>query len=329
MPVNEFKAFATGENANVISQEEYEELEALGGGFQSGIARSEQLNKVWRQASTGVAALMQFICDTTDSDVNDNGNVDELVTKFSAALAVRCLSRDNPFAEIAADGSVSQALANLGLGEGSALPVGAPIPWPSDTVPDGYALMQGQSFDKSKYPKLALAYPDGIIPDMRGWMIKGKPKSGRNILSQELDGIKSHTHTASASSTDLGSKATNSFDYGSKSTASFDYGSKSTSSSGAHLHNYSDNKLDYGTGTPTAGSTGTWSGTHDVSRSTTSNGAHTHSVVIGAHSHSVGIGAHSHTVAIGSHSHNITIGAIGNSENTVKNIVFNYIVRLA
>ncbi|EFE2270996.1 phage tail protein, partial [Escherichia coli] len=54
-------------------------------------------------------------------------------------------------------------------------PVGAPIPWPSDTVPSGYALMQGQTFDKSAYPKLAAAYPSGVIPDMRGWTIKGKP----------------------------------------------------------------------------------------------------------------------------------------------------------
>ncbi|EIJ7303849.1 phage tail protein, partial [Escherichia coli] len=51
-------------------------------------------------------------------------------------------------------------------------PVGAPIPWPSDTVPSGYALMQGQTFDKSAYPKLAVAYPSGVIPDMRGWTIK-------------------------------------------------------------------------------------------------------------------------------------------------------------
>ncbi|HDO7554950.1 TPA: tail fiber protein, partial [Escherichia coli] len=81
-------------------------------------------------------------------------------------------------------------------------PVGAPIPWPSDTVPSGYALMQGQTFDKSAYPKLAAAYPSGVIPDMRGWTIKGKPASGRAVLSQEQDGIKSHTHSASASSTD-------------------------------------------------------------------------------------------------------------------------------
>ncbi|EFY8465126.1 short-chain fatty acid transporter, partial [Shigella sonnei] len=52
-------------------------------------------------------------------------------------------------------------------------PPGAPIPWPSDTVPSGYALMQGQAFDKSAYPKLAAAYPSGVIPDMRGWTIKG------------------------------------------------------------------------------------------------------------------------------------------------------------
>ncbi|ELX9485011.1 phage tail protein, partial [Escherichia coli] len=68
-------------------------------------------------------------------------------------------------------------------------PPGAPIPWPSDTVPSGYALMQGQAFDKSAYPKLAAAYPSGVIPDMRGWTIKGKPASGRAVLSQEQDGI--------------------------------------------------------------------------------------------------------------------------------------------
>ncbi|ELR3861824.1 phage tail protein, partial [Escherichia coli] len=109
-------------------------------------------------------------------------------------------------------------------------PVGAPIPWPSDTVPSGYALMQGQTFDKSAYPKLAVAYPSGVIPDMRGWTIKGKPGSGRAVLSQEQDGIKSHTHSASASSTDLGTKTTSSFDYGTKTTSSFDYGTKTTNS---------------------------------------------------------------------------------------------------
>ncbi|EAM5741413.1 phage tail protein, partial [Salmonella enterica] len=107
-------------------------------------------------------------------------------------------------------------------------PVGAAIAWPSDATPAGYALMQGQSFDKSAYPLLAIAYPSGVIPDMRGWTIKGKPISGRAVLSQEMDGNKSHSHTARAQDTDLGTK----------STSSFDYGTKSTNTTGNHTHQF-------------------------------------------------------------------------------------------
>ncbi|WP_089625401.1 prophage tail fiber N-terminal domain-containing protein [Escherichia coli] len=212
-------------------------------------------------------------------------------------------------------------------------PVGAPIPWPSDTVPSGYALMQGQTFDKSAYPKLAAAYPSGVIPDMRGWMIKGKPASDRAVLSQEQDGIKSHTHSASVSSTDLGTKTT----------SSFDYGTKSTNNTGAHTHSVSGTAASAGAHTHSmtfvsGGSSGApGSGSPDYSKysvNTSSAGAHTHSVSgtaasAGAHAHTVGIGAHTHSVAIGSHGHTITVNAAGNAENTVKNIAFNYIVRLA
>ncbi|MBZ2341032.1 prophage tail fiber N-terminal domain-containing protein [Escherichia coli] len=229
-------------------------------------------------------------------------------------------------------------------------PVGAPIPWPSDTVPSGYALMQGQTFDKSAYPKLAAAYPSGVIPDLRGWTIKGKPASGRAVLSQEQDGIKSHTHSASASSTDLGTKTT----------SSFDYGTKSTNNTGAHTHSISGTANSAGAhqhkssgafgGTNTsifpngytaisnlsAGIMSTTSGSGQTRNAgkTSSDGAHTHSLSgtaasAGAHAHTVGIGAHTHSVAIGSHGHTITVNAAGNAENTVKNIAFNYIVRLA
>ncbi|EIR5040760.1 tail fiber protein, partial [Escherichia coli] len=232
-------------------------------------------------------------------------------------------------------------------------PVGAPIPWPSDTVPSGYALMQGQTFDKSAYPKLAAAYPSGVIPDLRGWTIKGKPASGRAVLSQEQDGIKSHTHSASASSTDLGTKTTSSFDYGTKSTnntgAHTHSLSGSTSSAGAHQHSQTGPRTNSGsqpTGMFPAGSTQV-SGTNQVGISgsltsgtsqwvgkSSSEGNHTHSLSgtaasAGAHAHTVGIGAHTHSVAIGSHGHTITVNAAGNAENTVKNIAFNYIVRLA
>ncbi|MDZ3858138.1 tail fiber protein [Escherichia coli] len=202
-------------------------------------------------------------------------------------------------------------------------PVGAPIPWPSDTVPSGYALMQGQTFDKSAYPKLAAAYPSGVIPDMRGWTIKGKPGSGRAVLSQEQDGIKSHTHSASASSTDLGTKTTSSFDYGTKTTSSFDYGTKTTNSAGAHSHNIPVGHTGAGNGVSAGYNAALGTGT------TSSAGGHAHNVYIGAHNHTIGIGAHAHSVIIGPHGHTITVNATGNAENTVKNIAFNYIVRLA
>ncbi|EID7182626.1 tail fiber protein [Escherichia coli] len=206
-------------------------------------------------------------------------------------------------------------------------PVGAPIPWPSDTVPSGYALMQGQTFDKSAYPKLAAAYPSGVIPDMRGWTIKGKPASGRAVLSQEQDGIKSHTHSASLSSTDLGTKTTSSFDYGTKTTSLFDYGTKTTSNAGSHTHSIptSDGANQWGKIPLTSGRLAT----QYTSATTGSSGSHSHTVGIGSHQHTVGIGAHTHSVAIGSHGHTITVNAAGNAENTVKNIAFNYIVRLA
>ncbi|EIL30178.1 phage tail protein [Escherichia coli] len=202
-------------------------------------------------------------------------------------------------------------------------PVGAPIPWPSDTVPSGYALMQGQTFDKSAYPKLAAAYPSGVIPDMRGWTIKGKPGSGRAVLSQEQDGIKSHTHSASASSTDLGTKTTSSFDYGTKTTSSFDYGTKTTNSAGNHSHNIPVGHTGAGNGVSAGYNAALGTGT------TSSAGGHAHNVYIGAHNHTIGIGAHAHSVIIGPHGHTITVNATGNEENTVKNIAFNYIVRLA
>ncbi|HHV0625323.1 TPA: tail fiber protein [Escherichia coli] len=218
-----------------------------------------------------------------------------------------------------------------------AFPPGVPLPWPSDTPPAGYAIMQGQTFDKAAYPKLAIAYPSGVIPDMRGWTIKGKPASGRAVLSQEQDGIKSHTHSASASNTDLGTKTT----------SSFDYGTKSTNNTGAHTHNVSGTANSAGAHTHTVplrrqnsgGMNFDWldgssSGTVVGNGTVPSSGAHTHSVSgtatsAGAHAHTVGIGAHTHSVAIGSHGHTITVNAAGNAENTVKNIAFNYIVRLA
>ncbi|ELC2951836.1 phage tail protein [Salmonella enterica] len=183
-------------------------------------------------------------------------------------------------------------------------PVGAPIAWPSDATPAGYALMQGQTFDKNVYPLLAIAYPSGVIPDMRGWTIKGKPASGRAVLSQEMDGNKSHSHGARALDTDLGTKGT----------SSFDYGNKTSDTTGGHNHSVGGI---YG-GDSIGGKSRVQ---HDGNNQLTSWN--------GDHAHTTWIGPHDHTVYIGPHGHAVTVDADGNAETTVKNIAFNYIVRLA
>ncbi|EID1115601.1 phage tail protein [Salmonella enterica] len=183
-------------------------------------------------------------------------------------------------------------------------PVGAAIAWPSDATPAGYAIMQGQSFDKSAYPLLAIAYPSGVIPDMRGWTIKGKPASGRAVLSQEMDGNKSHSHGARALDTDLGTKGT----------SSFDYGNKTSDTTGGHNHSAGGI---YG-GDSIGGKSRVQ---HDGNNQLTSWN--------GDHAHTTWIGPHDHTVYIGPHGHAVTVDADGNAETTVKNIAFNYIVRLA
>ena len=84
---------------------------------------------------------------------------------------------------------------NLGLGEGSALPVGVPVPWPLATPPTGWLKCNGAAFTASQYPKLALAYPSLRLPDLRGEFIRGwddgrNADAGRIILSyQEATGI--------------------------------------------------------------------------------------------------------------------------------------------
>ncbi len=90
--------------------------------------------------------------------------------------------------------SIQSVLNYLGLGEGSALPVGVPVPWPSATPPTGWLKCNGAAFSSEKYPNLAKVYPTNKLPDLRGEFIRGWDDgrgidSGRNLLSAQNDAI--------------------------------------------------------------------------------------------------------------------------------------------
>ncbi|MCH9939907.1 phage tail protein [Salmonella enterica] len=90
--------------------------------------------------------------------------------------------------DILAKSSTQAIIQYLGLGEGSALPVGVPVPWPSATPPTGWLKCNGAAFSSEKYPNLAKVYPTNKLPDLRGEFIRGWDDgrgidTGRTLLS--------------------------------------------------------------------------------------------------------------------------------------------------
>ena len=134
--------------------------------------------------------LQEELCSVVEASGAslEKGRHDQLLTALRALL----LSRNNPFGDIKSDGTVPTALENLGLGEGSALPVGVPVPWPSATPPTGWMKCNGAAFSAEEYPELAKAYPANKLPDLRGEFIRGWDDgrgvdSGRTLLSAQND----------------------------------------------------------------------------------------------------------------------------------------------
>ncbi|EQA5714774.1 tail fiber protein [Cronobacter sakazakii] len=221
MAINNFKAFALDPNANVTSQADWEALPALLSGFTAGKASSAQVNKAIRQASFIAAALAQYTANKSGLDVLDDGDLNGFISKMGTAFGKDFQALDATLTALAGlatganklpyftgndtaaltyltqvgrdiigKSTIADILTYLGLGEGSALPVGVPIPWPSATPPTGWLKCNGAEFTASQYPKLAQAYPALRLPDLRGEFIRGWDDgrgidSGRAVLSTQ------------------------------------------------------------------------------------------------------------------------------------------------
>ncbi|WP_185183156.1 phage tail protein [Escherichia coli] len=137
--------------------------------------------------------LQEVLCSVVEASGAslEKGRHDQLLTALRALL----LSRKNPFGDIKSDGTVKTALENLGLGEGSALPVGVPVPWPSATPPTGWLKCNGAPFSAEEYPELAKVYLTNKLPDLRGEFIRGWDDgrgidTSRSLLSSQGDAIR-------------------------------------------------------------------------------------------------------------------------------------------
>lgn len=296
MAKNEFLPFATADGANVLSAEDYQTLRSRSNGFSAGVARSQELNTVWRQASVIAHVVAQFIADTNNSDVADDGDLDKLQAGLIQALS-KNVNNTVPAASLKTAGITQLSSATDSNSETMAATPKA--------VKAAYDLASNVSVDG--------LYPVGIVvwfaqykdPNKlfsgTTWKYIGEDRTirlasangsdvmttgGSDSVKLTVDNIPAHNHTFSENSS--------SFDYGNKETSWFDYGEKGTNVNGAHTHTI-DGKNTEGRDTQLSFMSSTNSQT--ASKSTSGAGEHSHTVNIGGHSHIVGIGAHSHSVS--------------------------------
>ncbi|MCZ0585859.1 phage tail protein [Escherichia coli] len=135
--------------------------------------------------------------DTLNELASALGNDPNFATTMLNALAGK-QPLDNTLTNLSGK-DVAGLLAYLGLGEGSALPVGVPVPWPSATPPTGWLKCNGAAFSAEEYPELAKAYPTNKLPDLRGEFIRGWDDgrgidAGRVLLSIQAGMLEKHRH---------------------------------------------------------------------------------------------------------------------------------------
>ncbi|CRY29767.1 phage tail protein [Yersinia enterocolitica] len=147
------------------------------------------------------ASLTQKGVVQLSNATNSNSQILAATPKAVSDLGALLLKITNNLSEIkdAGPAAVAQTLLNLGLGEGSLVPIGIPLPYPLATPPTGFLKVNGSSFSAATYPKLALAYPSGVLPDLRGEFIRGFDdgrgvRADQNLLGWQGGAIQSHNH---------------------------------------------------------------------------------------------------------------------------------------
>ena len=145
-----------------------------------------------KSAIAALVASSPAALDTLNELAAALGNDPNFATTVTNALAGK-QPLDSTLTDLSGK-TVNGILQYLGLGEGSALPVGVPVPWPSATPPTGWLKCNGAAFSAEEYPELAKAYPTNKLPDLRGEFIRGwddgrNVDAGRALLSQQGDAM--------------------------------------------------------------------------------------------------------------------------------------------
>ncbi|EPD5083524.1 phage tail protein [Escherichia coli] len=157
-----------------------------------------------KSAIAALVASSPAALDTLNELAAALGNDPNFATTVTNALAGK-QPLDSTLTNLSGK-TVNGILQYLGLGEGSALPVGVPVPWPSATPPTGWLKCNGAAFSAEEYPELAKVYPTNKLPDLRGEFIRGWDDgrgidTGRSILSIQGYATEDHAHGLPSRST--------------------------------------------------------------------------------------------------------------------------------
>ena len=151
-----------------------------------------------KSAIAALVASSPAALDTLNELAAALGNDPNFATTVTNALAGK-QPLDSTLTDLSGK-TVNGILQYLGLGGGSILPVGVPVPWPLETPPAGWMKCNGAPFSAEEYPELAKAYPTNKLPDLRGEFIRGwddgrRVDPSRNLGSSQTDQLQNHGHS--------------------------------------------------------------------------------------------------------------------------------------
>jgi len=235
---NEFLPFGTGGGANVLSQADYAALAERQVGFVSGVAKSPELNKVWRQSSFVAAALAQYVSERAQVDVPDDGDLRAFVNKLVDALAASPALTGAPTAPTPALDDASARIATTAFVQGllaaREMQAGTVFHHAGRVAPAGSLEADGRAVAVASYEALTRAIyvgdglnasapwgyrcsnpaapgssrtPTGahiVLPDLRGEFVRGWDNGrsvdpARSFGSAQADMFAAHRHGLSTS----------------------------------------------------------------------------------------------------------------------------------
>ena len=217
MATNQLLPFASGESPNVLPFDDWNSLPARLTGFQSGIASSQQFNRILAQGGTAGYVLGQFVVDYMSQDATIDA--EDLYSKFKSALSAYVTG--NIANGSIATNKLSERATKQDIENGTAMrvvcadvvkqyfdlicPPGLITFFHATDVPEGWLLCNGAAVSRTTYSrlfaKIGTKYGAGdgsttfALPNLDGRVLQGTTNTGNvgNYLEAQLPNITGFT----------------------------------------------------------------------------------------------------------------------------------------